>query len=76
MGLGGTLRDGGPAPCAIGREDTPFLPSKAIEYQLDRTRFSGKQLLMMLDISMGSVLYPDRADNLDPTTWVELDLSD
>jgi len=38
--------------------------------------FSGKQLLMMLDISMGSVLYPDRADNLDPTTWVELDLSD
>jgi len=30
----------------------------------------------MLDISMGSVLYPDYADNRDPTTWVELDLSD
>jgi len=61
---------------ATGREDAPFLPSEAIEYQLDRTRFSGKQLLMMLDISMGSVLYPDYADNRDPTTWVELDLSD
>jgi hypothetical protein len=53
-----------------------FLPHRAIEFQIGRNRFIGKEWRVMLDLSSGSTLFPEKADNLKTETWVKLDLRD
>jgi hypothetical protein len=64
------------AQAAMDREEAPFLPSEAIEYQLDRRVFWGKKLRVMLDVSGGSVVYPATALVSDVGSWADIDLGD
>ena len=56
-------------------EKREFLPQRAIEFQIGRKRFIGNEWRVMLDLSSGSVLFPEKADNLKPETWMRLNLS-
>ncbi len=57
-------------------EKRTFLPHKAIEFQISRQRFGGKQWRVMFDIiSNGSLLFPSSADKLKKDMWLKLNLN-
>ena len=54
----------------------PFLPGNAIEFQINRQHFEGKEWRVMFEfIADGSWTFPKNADNLKRDTWIKLDLS-
>lgn len=56
-------------------EKRSFLPSRAIEFQISRRRFSGKSWRVMFDIISGKLIFPSDANNLKRETWLELKLN-
>lgn len=52
-----------------------YLPHHAIEFQIGRNRFIGKEWRAMFEIEGTSNVYPEKANNLKTDTWVKLDLS-
>jgi hypothetical protein len=59
----------------VSFQQQTFLPKEAIEFQISRKRFTGKQWRVMFDImSNSSLLSPENANNLKSDTWLEVNL--
>lgn len=55
-----------------GRE---YLPHQAIEFQIGRARFAGREWYVMLEIEGRANVFPANADNLKTETWMKFDLN-
>lgn len=55
-------------------EKRTFLPSEAIEFQIDRRVFGGKTLSVMFNFLTDGSVFPLSADNLNITSWQKLKL--
>ena len=51
-----------------------YLPHEAIEFQIGRKRFAGRELSVMFEIEGRANLFPEKADNLKIETWMKFDL--